>query len=340
MTVCWGPLPVFEFAWPLIATVAPLPLLLWLVLPKAQRNSGLALQVPFYTDFSAATSQSKSAGRWQLILATLGWLALVAAAARPQWIGEPISIPVTGRDLVLAVDISGSMETADMVLGGQSVNRLEVVKAVAGDFIERRKGDRIGLILFGRRAYVQTPLTFDRKTAGILLDESAIGLAGKETAIGDAIGLAVKRLRKDPGHERVLILLTDGANTAGAVEPIKAAELAAAEGLKIYTIGVGADEMMVRSLFGSRRINPSADLDEKTLTAIADKTGGKYFRARDTQGLFAIYTMLDDLEPVAEDEETVRPPKELFRWPLVFVLLISLTIAGSKTVPRLRSMMA
>ena len=324
----------------MIAAVAPLPLLLWLVLPKAEHNSGLALQVPFYAGFSASTRHAQKPVRWQLILAALGWLALVGAAARPQWIGEPISIPVTGRDLVLAVDISGSMETADMILQGQTVNRLEVVKAVAGDFIERRMGDRIGLILFGRRAYVQTPLTFDRKTAGILLNESAIGLAGKETAIGDAIGLAVKRLRQDQGQERVLILLTDGANTAGAVEPLKAAELAATEGLKIYTIGVGADEMMVSSLFGSRRINPSADLDEETLSTIAEKTGGRYFRARDTQGLFAIYSMLDDLEPVAEEEETVRPPKELFRWPLLLALVISLTIAGSRTMPRLRSLLA
>jgi Ca-activated chloride channel family protein len=331
---------MFEFAWPLVAAIAPLPLLLWLLLPRAERRSGLALQVPFYTDFSAAAGQRRAPARWQLALAVLGWLALVTAAARPQWIGEPISIPVTGRDLVLAVDISGSMETADMVLEGQAVNRLEVVKAVAGEFIQRRMGDRIGLILFGRRAYVQTPLTFDRETAGILLDESAIGLAGKETAIGDAIGLAVKRLRQDSGQERVLILLTDGANTAGAVEPIKAADLAAAEGLKIYTIGVGADEMMVRSLFGSRRINPSADLDEKTLTAIAEKTGGKYFRARDTQGLFAIYSMLDDLEPVAEEEEMVRPPKELFRWPLLLALLTSLSIAWANAIPRLRGLRA
>ena len=329
---------MIEFAWPWIAAVLPLPLLLRRVLPTAERNSGLALQVPFYGEFSAASDQPPSSARWRLLLAVVGWLALVAAAARPQWIGDPIAITVSGRDLVLAVDISGSMETADMILEGQSVNRLEVVKAVAGDFIERRRGDRIGLILFGRRAYVQTPLTFDRTTAGIMLDEAVIGMAGKETAIGDAIGLAVKRLRKDQGQERVLILLTDGANTAGAVEPIKAAELAAAEGLKIYTIGVGADEMMVRSLFGSRRINPSADLDEKALTAIADKTGGKYFRARDTEALFAIYTLLDELEPVAEEQQTVRPPKELFRWPLVFALLSSLLIAGAETAPRWRSM--
>ena len=188
----------------------------------------------------------------------------------------------------------------------------QVVKQVAGDFIERRAGDRVGLILFGRRAYLQTPLTFDRQTTRALLEESAIGLAGKETAIGDAIGLAVKRLREEPEQNRVLVLLTDGANTAGAVEPLKAADLAAAEGLKIYTIGVGADEMMVRSLFGSRRINPSADLDERALTAIADKTGGRYFRARDTRSLMQIYGILDELEPAAEEEDVLRPPAELY----------------------------
>jgi len=156
-----------------------------------------------------------------------------------------------------------------------------------------------------------------------MLQESAIGLAGAETAIGDAIGLAVKQLVQHPQKNRVLILLTDGVNDAGAVDPIKAAELAAKEGLTIYTIGIGADEMVVPSLFGNRKVNPSSDLDEKSLTEIAKVTGGRYFRARDTEQLDQIYAILDKLQPVDRDQHTFRPRKSLFYWPLSISLLLA-----------------
>jgi Ca-activated chloride channel family protein len=232
---------------------------------------------------------------------------------------------------MLAVDLSGSMEAEDFVINGQAINRLIATKIVAGEFIERRVGDRIGLILFGRNAYVQTPLTFDRKTVRTLLEESAIGLAGKETAIGDAIGLAVKRLRArgDEGvlERKILILLTDGANTAGEVEPLKAAELAASAGLTIYTIGIGADEMIVRSLFGAQRVNPSRDLDEKTLTGIAEATGGRYFRARDIKALNQIYGLIDELEPIARETKQFRPQRSLLHWPLAAALLLAALVS-------------
>ena len=171
---------------------------------------------------------------------------------RPQWVGEPIALRISGRDLMLAVDLSGSMKRRDMQVGRDWVTRLAVVKRVAGEFIARRDGDRIGLILFGTRAYLQAPLTFDRPTVRTLLSEEAvIGLAGEQTAIGDAIGLGVKRLRERPAENRVLVLLTDGANTAGEVNPMDAARFAAKLGLKIYTIGVGADVAMMRRLYGS-----------------------------------------------------------------------------------------
>jgi len=256
-------------------------------------------------------------------LAALVWLLLIAAAVRPQWVGEIDTLPVTGRDLLLAVDISGSMDTQDMVLENRVVNRLVAVKQVAGEFIQRRRGDRVGLILFGSRAYLQTPLTFDTETTATLLGEAEIGLAGRETAIGDAIGLAVKRLREDSASDRVLILLTDGANTSGEVQPLQAAEFAAREGLTIYTVGVGADEMMVRDFFGSRVVNPSADLDEETLQTIAERTGGRYFRARDAAGLAEIYRLLDELEPVESDVEAIRPVDELFYWPLGLAYLLA-----------------
>ena len=328
-----------EFAWPWLFAALPLPVLIALLAPRARVTPGAALRIPFFGALQGRVlEQGQGRSRPRLLLATLAWLLLVTAAARPQFIGEPLSLPVSGRDLMLAVDISGSMETEDMRIGGRDVSRLAAVKIVAGRFIERRKGDRIGLILFGRQAYLQAPLTFDRETVRTLLYEAAIGLAGKETAIGDAIGLAVKRLRDQPQENRVLILLTDGANTAGAVDPLKAADLAAQEGIRIYTIGVGGPGRLVQGVFGPRRIG-GTDLDEATLKAIAGKTGGRYFRARDTAGLQEIYRLLDRLEPAAEEQESFRPVQELYAWPLAGALLVTLLLALSAAglTPRLES---
>jgi Ca-activated chloride channel homolog len=320
-----------EFAWPWLFTVLPLPLLVAWLMPRAPEMPGMTLRVPFYTALSRVAAGGPSLpSRWRLLLAVLAWVLLVGAAARPQFVGNPVRLSVSGRDLLLAVDLSGSMATEDMQLGQQVMDRLTAVKAVAGDFIDHRKGDRLGLILFGDQAYLQTPLTFDRKTVHTMLNEAAIGLAGKSTAIGDAIGLAVKRLRERPAENRVLILLTDGANTAGSVDPLKAADLAAREGVRIYTIGVGADEMLLRGFFGTQRI-PSSDLDEATLTAIAKKTGGEYFRARDIKSLQKIYALLDQLEPVSQDKQTFRPVHELYLWPLAAALLVTALMALGST---------
>ncbi len=315
-----------EFAWPWLFAALPLPLLAQL-LPRAPEMSHATLWVPFFTAVNNTIRLStKQHSNLRLLIAIATWLLLVTAAARPQFIGEPIHLPISGRDLMLAIDLSGSMESDDMMLNNRRMNRLQAVKEVAGDFIERRTGDRLGLILFGRQAYLQAPLTFDRKTVRQLLDESVIGLAGKETAIGDAIGLAVKRLREQPQENRVLILLTDGSNTAGTVDPMKAADLAAQEGIRIHTIGIGADEQLVRSFFGSRKVM-NTDLDEKALKAIAQKTQGQYFRGRDLASLEAIYQLLDELEPVAEEQQLYRPIDELYSWPLAAALLLSLFIA-------------
>jgi Ca-activated chloride channel family protein len=305
----------------------PLPFLVRRYAKPDSLESDVALNVPADSELGRLSAAAGMASRFDARLAALWavWTLLVVAAARPEFVGDPVALPMTGRDLLMAIDLSGSMEEQDFELGGQWVNRLEATKSVADDFIERRVGDRVGLILFGREAYLQAPLTFDRKTVRTLLDEAVIGLAGKETAIGDAIGLAIRTL-DDAGVEkgrRVLILMTDGANTAGAVDPAKAAELAAQRGVVIYTVGIGADAMTVRSLFGLRQINPSADLDEKTLTAIAKMTGGQYFRARDTEALEKIYTVLDELEPAESDEAGFRPVKELFFWPLALALAIA-----------------
>ena len=316
----------FAIAWPWLLLLAPLPWLLRLLIPASPSGDLQALRVPW---FSAVAGDKSGWMRrpWLALVATLVWLLLVFAAARPQWIGEIESLPVTGRDLLLAVDISGSMDTQDMVMDRTAVNRLKVVKKVAGEFIQRRHGDRVGLVLFGSRAYLQTPLTFDTETTATLLEESEIGLAGRETAIGDANGLAVKRLRDDAASERVLVLLTDGANTSGEVQPLQAAEFAARDGLTVYTVGVGADEMMVQDFFGSRVVNPSADLDEDTLRTIAERTGGRYFRARDAKGLEKIYEILDELEPVESDVEIIRPVDELFYWPMGMAYVLALMAA-------------
>jgi Ca-activated chloride channel homolog len=319
---------MIEFAWPWLFTLLPLPWLIRWLVPPATPAEQAALIVPFLDDFTGGESrQGLPSSILPLTLAIIAWILLIVAGARPQWLGDPIEQAVSGRDLMLAVDLSGSMEEQDFIINNQRVDRLTATKWVASEFISRRVGDRIGLILFGTKAYLQTPLTFDRKTVVTLLNESAIGLAGDNTAIGDAIGLAVKRLGHQQNNSRVLILLTDGANTAGEVSPIKAAELAAEQQLKIYTIGIGADEMMVRGFFGTQRVNPSRDLDEKTLTAIADKTGGRYFRARDIDELEQIYQLLDQLEPVEKDKQYFRPKTELYYWPLAVALLLASFIA-------------
>jgi len=320
---------VFEFAWPWVFFLAPLPFLARWLLPKAKPLSS-ALKVPFYADLSRR-SGGEQHNYFSLLLLTLIWLLLIVAAARPRWYGEPITQTSSARDLLVAVDISGSMETPDMMIGGRPAMRINAVKQVVGDFVERRQGDRLGLVLFGTRAYLQAPLTFDRETVGTLLREAQIGFAGQGTAIGDAIGLSVKRLTQRPADQRVLILLTDGANTAGEVSPLKAAELAQQAGITVYTIGVGAEEMvqpgLLGSRYGSRRINPSRDLDSKTLQAIADETGGRYFRAHNPQELADIYAELDELEPVEQEAESYRPLKSLFIWPLSIALLLAGTWA-------------
>lgn len=326
---------MIHFAWIWAFALLPLPWLIYKFWPPALAAEDAALWVPSLSPFGGVQHQrNRRKGWWQLPLALCCWLLLVGATARPQWLGEPIELPVSGRDLLLAVDLSGSMQTRDFRLGGETVDRLTALKVVAEEFIQRRVGDRLGLILFADQAYVQVPLTFDRRTIQQLLNEAVTGLAGQRTSIGDAIGLAVKRLKEGQGAQQILILLTDGANTAGQLTPLKAAALAANDGLKIYTIGVGADAMEVRSFFFSQTVNPSADLDEKTLTAIAKKTGGRYFRARDTDQLAKIYAELDRLEPVEHDHDIYRPISELYHWPLGLALICALLLLMLSQLPQ------
>jgi Ca-activated chloride channel family protein len=324
---------MIHFAWPWLLLALALPLLFRWLLPSETPVEQAALKVPFLDDFGGQdTTTVSQQQQWPLILASIAWILLVLACCRPQWLGEPIEQAISGRDLMLAVDVSGSMREEDFIVANKAVDRLSATKQVAMAFIDRRVGDRLGLILFGTTAYVQTPLTFDHKTVATLLGEAFIGITDDKpaTSIGDAIGLAVKRMQQQQADSQVLILLTDGANTAGEVMPLQAADLAASHNLRIYTIGIGADEMMVRSFFGNRKVNPSSDLDEKTLTAIAKKTGGQYFRARNTEELEEIYHILDQLEPIEKDQQYFRPMTELYPWPLALALLLSAIIVIRK----------
>jgi len=304
------------FAWPWWLLALPLPLLARWLLPAA-RDASAALKVPFGERLDAIAAvggrslRGGSAG-WLLWLA---WALLCIAAARPQQLGEAVQPPQVGRDMMLALDLSGSMSEPDMALNDAPVDRLTAAKAVLADFLDRRVGDRIGLIVFGRRAYVLTPLTLDRDTVRDQLKDSVVGLAGQETAIGDAVGLAVKRLREQPSGQRVLILLTDGVNTAGALDPNKAAELARDHQVRIHTIAFGGDGSL--SLFGFKIAVPGGDpLDETSLRAIAQTTGGRFFRARDTAELAGIYAEIDRIEPVQRPGKAVRPRIERYVWPL------------------------
>ena len=325
---------MIEWLWPWLLLLLPLPLVARRLLPPAG-NEEAALRAPFYRDWLSLSERQAGAGgagdRISLAALWLVWLGLVLASARPMWIGEPIELPNSGRDLMLAVDISGSMRIEDMQLGNAVVRRIDAVKQVGADFIERRTGDRLGLILFGSNAYVQSPLSFDTATVQRFLTEAQIGFAGQETAIGDAIGLSVKRLRERPTESRVLVLLTDGQDTASTVTPMDAARLARDLDVRIYTIGIGADEMTLPGLFGSsfgsRRVNPSAELDEAGLQEIANLTGGRYFRARDPRELADIYAVLDELEPVEQEAAVYRPRQALGYYPLGTALLLSFALA-------------
>ena len=319
---------MLSFVWPWFYLILPLPFL-YRKLRRSANSESPYLESTILLSIAETQNglvSSTSQRRLLILLLIIAWLSLVTAIARPVNIGDPVALPTTGRDILLAVDISGSMEREDMIINGRQVNRLYAVKSVVSEFVNTREGDRLGLILFGERAYLQTPLTFDTKTLQDLLIEAQIGFAGNGTAIGDAIGLSVKKLKERPDSNRVLILLTDGSNTAGVLSPSEASDIAKKAKVKIYTIGIGDGRQRNQGLFGQTLVNQNNDLDERTLTAIADLTGGKYFRARDPRELRSIYDQLNKLEPIDQDEELLRPITSLFHWPLALFLTCSLLI--------------
>jgi Ca-activated chloride channel homolog len=314
-----------ELAWPWALAALPLPLLAWWLLP-VYRERQASVQVPFFGRLAAATGQTPQPGAVvlrrlpvQMIVAAIAWCLIVIALARPQWVGDPITHDVSARDLMLAVDISGSMDQPDFrAPDGTMLKRLDGVKRVIGDFIARRLGDRIGLILFGTKAYVQVPFTQDLRTTQALLDQAQVAMAGQQTAIGDAIGLAIKSFEASKAEQKLLILLTDGNDTASRVPPAHAADIARQRGLVIYTIGVGDP-----AASGENRV------DLATLREVASTTGGNFFRAEDGAQLEKVYADIDRLAPVKLASQSWRPKLPLFQWPLgAAVVLILVTWSG------------
>ena len=316
---------VLECPWALLIIILPI---LVMKLPKQNLVQVQALKIPFFKEIAAIKQSSMLSNDSMIgkILLGLIWLLLTFSLSAPHWVDEPIELPRKGRDILLAIDVSGSMEIDDMYINQQAFDRLTIVKKVANEFVDKRIGDRLGLILFGTKAYLQTPLTFDRKTVKHMINDSSIALAGPLTSIGDAIGLAVKRLRNIESQSKVVVLLTDGAHNSGEVDPIIAAQMAAKFDIKIYTIGLGSNTMKVPGLFGAQIINPSQDLDEKTLTQISKITKGVFFRATSVESLKEVYNSIDALEPNVRESGVFRPKHALFYYPLSIAFVLSLIL--------------
>jgi len=316
---------VFEFAWPWFALLLPLPLLARRLLPPRQAevtetSRGMDLLHPSAGRLTEAFTLlapgwGLPSGLHHAVLALL-WLGLIGALMRPQWLDAHEDVVSPGYDLMLAIDASRSMEALDFTVEGRRVNRMAVVKGVVGRFIEQRRGDRVGLIVFGDGAYLQAPLTVDSGAVRAMLDEIVPRMAGDATAIGDAVGLAVKKLRDRPEGSRVLVLVTDGENTAGSMPPIEAARLATQYGIRIYTVGVGSKGKVPVPDASGRITYEDMQIDERLLADMAAQTGGAAYLATDSQALEAIYRRIDALEKTETETRTTLVPSPLYRWPL------------------------
>ncbi|MCB1734670.1 MAG: VWA domain-containing protein [Gammaproteobacteria bacterium] len=334
---------MFEFAWPWMIVLLPVPLVLRLFRARrdnAEVHTGLRHPGLEQLGNAFAAARGKPPMRWLgLLLKLLVWAGLVGAMMRPQWL-EPHSEVIThGYDLMLAVDCSRSMEALDFSVEGRPVSRMAVVKGVLGRFIEQRHGDRLGLLVFGDSAFMQSPLTTDTRAVRELLDLAVPRMAGDATAIGDAIALGVKKLKDRPPQARVLILVTDGENTSGLLPPMEAVQLAEHYGVRIYAIGVGshgeAGDGKVPMLQNGQIELVRMDIDEGLLKVLAERTGGAYFRATDTRALEEITARIDALEKTESETRTQMLPSPLYRWPLAVamcgLLLIGLiTPAGAR----------
>ncbi|NCF72869.1 MAG: VWA domain-containing protein [Gammaproteobacteria bacterium] len=311
---------MLEFAHPLALLAIPLPLLAWWLLPP-QRERVSALRVPFFAQIAAAAGSEARAGavilrrRWlQLLVATLVWLLLVAGLAKPEWVGEPIVRTEAARDIMLALDLSGSMDYYDFPgEDGTDISRFEAVQRVVDQFVAERESDRIGLVVFGTKAYLQLPFTRDLETARALVDLMEVGMAGPKTALGDSIGLAINSFEASEIDDRLLILLTDGNDTASKMTPINAADIAALNGIEIHTIGIGDTDAT-----GEDRV------DFDVLAAIASRTGGEFHNAEDEAALDAVYRRIDQTAAAEVRTQSWRPRESLVHWPAGLAVILVL----------------
>jgi Ca-activated chloride channel family protein len=311
---------VYTLEYPWLLALAPLPLLVWWLLPP-YRETQASVRLPFFRKVAKAAGVTPSPGavvlktNWlQRVLAPIGWGLLLLSLARPQYVEPPIQKIQSGRDLLLALDISQSMESRDFPdPSGEKIPRVDAVKKVVDGFIQRRQGDRIGLIVFGGAAYPQVPLTLDHETCRILLQQTEVGMAGPRTVIGDAVGLAIQQFEHSKVKDRVLILLTDGNDTGSRMPPLKAAEIAKQKGIVIHTVGIG---------------DPNAKGEDKvdfgTLQDMAAATGGRFFRGDDERQLEQVYATLDRITPQNFKTLTYRPKRPLFMVPLGAAVLLLL----------------
>ncbi|MBQ4472005.1 MAG: VWA domain-containing protein [Alphaproteobacteria bacterium] len=324
---------MYQFIWPIVFILLPLPLVLRWLLPSSEQKypqSG-ALKVPFFYRLKKLQPTGQNTTRWaHPVFWTITWICFIMAAARPVWIGEPIPLEQESRNIVLTLDVSGSMQEQDFALNGQQMTRLEIVKHLAKDFFEERQGDNLGLVIFGSEAYTYAPLSPDTQTLKSLLDEIGIGIAGQQTALGDALALAAQNASAVPENARIVILMSDGYANAGVIQMDEAIKIAQKAGVKVYTIGIGSE---AKDFLGFVQINPSSDLDEATLKKVATETGGQYFRATSTEKLQEIYNIIDQLETTESDPLSIRPRKEMA---YLFILiglafwLLALAMGGRK----------
>ena len=320
-----------RFLYPQMFWLLFLPLVVYFIFPKVRGLHGEALRVPFIDDLKNIKQKSEHLHAGSLggrILFSLKflyiltvWGLLVMAAARPQYAGEPHRLQTENRDIMLVIDISNSMLQPDFYANGQRIDRMSAVKAVVSTFIEKRTEDRIGLVLFGTLAYLQSPLTFDRQAVKEILLNTDAGMAGNSTSIGDALGIALKNLQTEQNKEnKVIVLLTDGENNDGSLSMAQAIDLAEKEGIKVYTIGVGGGGNFISSLFSLR----DSEFDEASLKELAKRTKGNYFQAKDLSALAQVYQRIDDLEPQSNQTNVVQEIRELFYIPLVIALFLLL----------------
>lgn len=321
-----------DMLWLLLA--API---VYYILPAVNKMYGDALKIPFVSDIADIKARSKSgnyvskvtnSGIKNLLPLTIVWILTVLALCRPQWVGEPTRVRNSGRDILLVADISTSMNERDFRYQNRYYSRLDALKSVVGDFIDERADDRMGLVLFGTRAYTQVPLTYDKKSLKEVLYSVDAGMAGNSTSIGDAIGVSLKNLVLEDTKEdhKVIILLTDGENNDGTLSFPQALKLAEDEKIKIYTIGLGSDkEDFLGGLFS---IPVSAGPDEASLKYLAEITNGRYFRAKDVQSLANIYKEINQLEPQEREGRFIQETKDLYYYPAGLAVLLFLCLFG------------